>query len=275
MELRTEKGLKFLSWSLWANALAMALILVALAVIMLVGFSFFALPFIAFGGLLILIFIIFWLVGFGFMYNGKEEFGSAHTGRVSLALTWVVVAIVVYVANYLLGIFLMIAGLSAGGQEPGFDDFEAQMRMVFIVQSTVGLVAHLFISLAWIYLAFELASEHIKKMLWTYLGVSIAVYIFTATIIVLLNTTDVLDTSYIGGPGIIGTLMLIYCYSKTRDRVRTRKIKPVPPPMWPPPYFPPGYPPQPQPYSWPQHPPQPRQDYPQRYIKKPYREPPK
>ena len=255
-EIRTVKGLKFINWGLWVNAFAMLILLVGFASISTGGFSFFI--FILIGEVLVLIFFIVALIGIVHMHTGKYEFGPVHSARVFKALIFLVIAIAVAFAGGFSSIFFLFSGGGVG------NDFGVNWHLLSIVQLIFGFFTNLFISLMWVYLIIELAHIKIKNLLWFYFAISMAIYAVASIFIMITWRFWFSDAQgLVGSLGVFASILLIYCYWKTYNRVLKGEIKPIPLPMMPPPYFPPGQPP----YYPPQSPP----SYPPQYLKDPYR----
>jgi hypothetical protein len=254
-EPRTLKGLKYINWGLWINAIAMLVILVGFA--FMSGFHFPFLLFVLIGEVLVLVFFILALIGLVQMHLGRFEFGPLHAARVAKALIFIAVAIVISFVGGFSSIFFLFG---RGGFNNGFGGHWAMFQLIQLV---FGFASNLFISLMWVYLIIELSHIKIRNLLWVYFGLSMALY--AVATIFFFSWRFLLDssTTFVGSLGVIASFILIYCYWKTYNRVLTGEIKPIPLPMMQPPYFPPGQPP----YYPPQAPP----SYPPQYLKDPYR----
>jgi hypothetical protein len=251
-ELRTQRGLRFINWGLWINAIAMLIILGS--VVGLASWTVSFLLAILMGEVLLLAFFILALMGIFNMNTGKYEFGASHSASVSRAIIFIVIAVIILVAGGFSSAFFLIGSIGLGN-EPGID-----WRVYQVIQLVLGFIVNMFISLMWVYLIIEIAGPRIRNYLWLYLGMSMSVYAIAG--IILFDIWWLPDrVNLTGSLGIIAGVVLIYCYWKTYNRVLSGDIKPVPmPPL---PYYPPGHPP----YQPPQVPP----SYPPQYLKEPYR----
>jgi hypothetical protein len=229
-EIRTVKGLKYINWGLWVNAVAMLVLFAGLATLTTGGFSFFI--FILAGEVLILVFFILVLIGLVHMHAGKHEFGPAHSARVTKALIFLAIAFVIAFVGGFSSIFFLFTG---GGFTNGFG---TNWHMFIIIQLSFGFFTHLFISLMWVFLIIEISEIRIKNFLWLYLGLSLSIYAVSAIFLFVLAVVLSNLQTFVGSLGFIASVVLIYCYWQTYNRVLKGEIKPIPYPLMPPLSFP-------------------------------------
>jgi amino acid transporter len=255
METKTEKGLKYINWAFWlyiivmvVSLLMLLLVFVAIAggsmgsIFLLVGFG-------CIIGLLGLIALILWIMGFFSMYSGKDEFGPEHSQKVTFAFMFFVLAIILVIMVVVYAISQI--DLTDPGTDSGDPEFyDTDVPIVTIVLGTISTICS---SLGWVFLILELSSEDIKKLLWIYFIISVV----SAAAGSALSYAYGIVGDAVGGLGIISLVILIFCYWKTYNRVKHKEIVPVTPPMMQPPAFPMGPPPQypPQYGPPPQYPP--------------------
>ncbi len=239
-ETMTEKGLKFINYGLWFYGFVILMTLILIALLASSSYSYSYGGFYLFGSGIIAIFglvtLILWLLGFANIYQGKFEYGPVHTHKVTMALIFIVLYIVTNIAL----VFFSITTLFYMTSEPGIEGYQSYSTTLFLIRIVFGFVATLFISLAWVFLIVELASEDIKRLLWMAFGLSMLLSVGSTVVIIFIsyNLANILTV----GLGAIVFIMVMYCYWQTYNRVKNREIAPILPPF--PPPLPPGYMPQ-------------------------------
>lgn len=238
-ETKTEKGLKYINWGLWLFVFAQVigimttLLFFSRSIMDERGFLF-SIGLSSIMGLIMLVSVLLFLVGFFTMYSGKQEYGPVHFQKVTQAMIFFILSIAISIGL----VFLSISFLFWGGFDPDVNGFYSSSPSFVIMYLMFNFFLTLFFSLGWVYLIIELASEDIKRLLWLTFVISLII----SLIGVILDLRFGLIGALSDGLGIIVVLLVIHCYWRTYIRIRDREIMPIPPPVMPPPYFPPGYP---------------------------------
>lgn len=188
------------------------------------------------GGILSFVFFIFWILGLIFMNSGKYEYGPIHSQKVIMALIFFILAIISYISGYIFILFYIFSG------DP-LSDFGSYISMMYIIQIISYFFTNMFTSLMWVFLIIQLAQQRIKILLWIFFVINITIFILASVITIAGVVWGPYIQNYIGGFGVIGNLILIFCYWRTYNRVRNREIMPIIPPFMPPPLYPLNYPP--------------------------------
>lgn len=240
-ETKTEKGLKLLNWGLWVNAMASILIIIVILFLISDGGNMLSMyTFVGIAGLMGFVFFILWILGLAIMYSGKYEYGPVHSQKVTMALIFFILAIIIYISGNIISMFFIFA--YSPTPDFGANDFETSIVTMYTIQIITGFLTNIFTSLMWVFLIIELARQKIKSFIWTFFIISIAIYALASIFTVGWGIWDGFNLSFIGGLGIIGAVLLIYCYWDTYNRVKNRDIVPIIPPPMPPPFYPPSYP---------------------------------
>jgi heme/copper-type cytochrome/quinol oxidase subunit 3 len=249
-DLETEKGVKHIFWGILIFILATLLTFAGFLVAFLFvdeiianepapgeipedfGLLLGAVGLLCGGLLLILITLVMWLLGVYEMHKGKNEFGSQHSARVSKA----VIFIVLYIVLLVLGGFVAVAaGVNSASD---FDTYLESLRTTAIVGSTLDIIATFFLGLAFVYLVIELSDEGTKNTLWAGFVAFVVISVvgtvlsivplygeFTGTEVSQLRQAEAM-TSLAMGLSFIPFLMFLVAYRRVYIRVKEGEIQP-------------------------------------------------
>jgi hypothetical protein len=176
--------------------------------------------------ILYLITLLMFLIGFGFMFFYTMEIGKKHSYRVYLASIFMTIAFFIFFIYF----FVILSG-NFTDFVVGDSDMESRFAYYSLIDSLRDVIMfffHLFLTLMWILLVFELASKFHKKLLLLYFVISICIYPVAAFISPSYNPYGVGIKYLIESSSIIGSIILIYCYSAIYSRFRKGEINPVP-----------------------------------------------
>jgi hypothetical protein len=175
------------------------------------------------------------LFGFGYMFLWSGEFGTKQTYRVYLA------SISMMVAFLILFIYILVLSRNFSDIFIAGSDMESRYTYysyIFGLRDILLFFFHLFISLMWVFLVFELTPNHQRRVLYLYFLISISIYLVAAFVTYLYHSDGTNLKYLIESSSIGGSMILLYCYGSIYIRIRKGEIIPVPAASEFPPYFP-------------------------------------
>jgi len=251
---KTEKGLSYISWAFIAYLMVVILTLI-LTIVMIVYVTqlweggmtepqeqlgpLFALMASVCGVLLlVLAVVILFLVGFGTMYSGREEFGPQHSSSVGKSLTMLILAIVFGILVMVVGMAgYFSAGVHTGG---GMVEITPAMALTTVISMIIGIGISICAGLMLVFLINEIIDPNLRRALWA----AFALGILSSIVSTIIGAYTIYTGRYIQTMGLMGAsgplatiaqnilsfisiIFFFYCFRRTYLRVKNREILPI------------------------------------------------